>query len=179
MAILVAPVVAQFSMLLVPEFMLVGAAVKDVTFGAEPPGEVAAPQPTSPTQASRARTSAQRCSPPELSPHGLSLFLQNKVGESIPESFVADGHTSLVIPDLSCLLVASTESDYWSTSNVGQVFECERCARHAVVSAVLVVFPGVGLDPVRTVHFPMKLCLIRRGLLPCFLLGLEQLFRYI
>jgi hypothetical protein len=121
MVILVAPVVAQFSMLLVPEFMLVGAAVKDVTFGAEPLGEVAAPQPASPTQASRARTSAKRSSPPELSPHGLSLFLQNELGESIPEPFVADDHTSLVISDLSCLLVASTESDSWSTSNIGHI----------------------------------------------------------
>ena len=112
MAMLVAPVVAQLSMLLVPESMLVGAAVKDVTFGAEPPGEVAAPQPASPTQASRVRTSAQRSSPAELGPHELSLFLQNELGESIPEPFVANGHTSLVIFDLSCLLVASTESDY-------------------------------------------------------------------
>jgi hypothetical protein len=121
MAILVAPVVAQFSMLLVPEFMLVGAAVKDVTFGAEPPGEVDAPQPASPTQTRRARVSAKRSSPPELSPHWLSLFLQNELRESIPEPFVADGHTSLVISELSCLLVASTESDSWSRSNIGHI----------------------------------------------------------
>ena len=122
MAIPVAPVVAQFSMLLAPEFMLVGAAVKDVTFGGEPLGEIAAPQPASLTQASRARTSAQRSNPRELSPHGLSLFLQNGLGESIRDPFVADGHTSLVISDFSCLLVASTESDYWSKSNIGQRF---------------------------------------------------------
>lgn len=122
MAIPVAPVVAQFSMLFAPEFMLVGDAIKDVTFGADPLDEVAAPQPTSPTQASRARTSAQRSGPAELSPQGLSLFLQNELGESIRDPFVADGHTSLVISDLSWLLVASTESDSWSTSDIGQIF---------------------------------------------------------
>jgi hypothetical protein len=121
MAIPVAPVVAQFRMLLAPEFMLVGDAIKDVTFGADPLDEVAAPQPTSPTQASRARTSAQRSGPAELNPQGLSLFLQNELGESI-HPFVADGHTSLVISDLSWLLVASTESDSWSTSDIGQIF---------------------------------------------------------
>jgi hypothetical protein len=144
MAIPVAPVVAQFSMLLAPGFTLVGDAVKDVTFGAEPLDEVAAPQPTSPTQASRARTSGQRSSPAESSPQGLSLFLQNELGESIRDPFVADGHTSLVIADLSCLLVASTESDSWSTSDIGQMFSARECARHAAVCAVLVVFLGVG-----------------------------------
>ena len=63
MAILVAPVVAQLSVVPVPEFMLVGVAVKEVIDGAEPApvdecdaiGEV---QPASPTQANRIGTNA-------------------------------------------------------------------------------------------------------------------------
>jgi hypothetical protein len=62
MAIVVASVAAQLRVLLVPEFMVVGFAVKEVTVGAEPfpEGELgeAAPQPTSPTQANRMRTRA-------------------------------------------------------------------------------------------------------------------------
>ena len=73
MAILVAPAAAQLSVLLVPEFMLVGTAVKEVIVGAEsfPEGEldeVGEPQPASPTQPNRTRTSAQRSGLEELSP---------------------------------------------------------------------------------------------------------------
>jgi hypothetical protein len=81
MAILVAPSAAQLSVLLVPEFMLVGSAVKEVIAGPEPfPGgeiDELEPQPTSPTQAKRIimRTSAQRSCPEELSPMELRLFL--------------------------------------------------------------------------------------------------------
>jgi hypothetical protein len=73
MAILVAPAAAQLSALLAPEFMLVGAAVKEVIVGSEsfPAGEldevVEPPQPASPTQANRISTSAQRSSPEGLS----------------------------------------------------------------------------------------------------------------
>ena len=87
MAILVAPAAAQLSVLLVPEFTLVGSAVKEVIVGTEPfPGgelDEVEPQSTSPTQANRMRTSAQRSSPEELSPRDLSLFLQNELVESM------------------------------------------------------------------------------------------------
>ncbi|MGA8618208.1 MAG: hypothetical protein WB660_06765 [Candidatus Sulfotelmatobacter sp.] len=71
MAILVAPAAAQLSVLPVPEFMLVGFAVKEVIVGREPfpEGELGAviePQPASPAQANRMRASAQRFSPEEL-----------------------------------------------------------------------------------------------------------------
>jgi hypothetical protein len=62
MAILVAPVTIQLSVLLVPELMLVGFAVKEAIVGAEPftTGGVAEPQPVSSTQINRIiRTSAQ------------------------------------------------------------------------------------------------------------------------
>jgi len=79
MARLVAPAAAQLSVLLVPEFMLVGFAVKEVIVGTEPfPGDELdelEPQPASPRQADRMRTSAQRCNPEELSPRKLSIFL--------------------------------------------------------------------------------------------------------
>jgi hypothetical protein len=80
MAILVAPAAAQLSVLIVPEFMLVGFAAKDVIVGAEPfPAgeldEVVAPQPARPTQANRVNPVAQRASPEELSPRDQSLFL--------------------------------------------------------------------------------------------------------
>jgi hypothetical protein len=72
MAILVAPAAVQLSVLLAPEFMVVGSAVKAVIVGPEsfPEGEldevVEPPQPASPTQANRIRSSAQRSSPEEL-----------------------------------------------------------------------------------------------------------------
>ena len=64
MAILAAPAATQLSVLLVPEFMLAGDAVKDVIVGRElfPEGafdEVDEAQPAKPTQANRVRTSAQ------------------------------------------------------------------------------------------------------------------------
>ena len=62
MAILVAPVTIQLSVLLVPELMLVGSAVKEAIIGADPipVGEVAEPQPVSSTQINRImRISAQ------------------------------------------------------------------------------------------------------------------------
>jgi len=103
MAILVAPAAVQLSVLLVPEFTLVGSAVKEVIVGAEPfPGgelDEVEPQPTSPTQANRIRitTSAERSSPEELSPRELSLFLQSELVESILTPLVAVGYTGPVI----------------------------------------------------------------------------------
>jgi hypothetical protein len=115
MTMLVAPVVAQFSVLPAPEVMLVGLAAKDVIVGTEPfpedePDELAEPQPARPAQAHRVRTSAQRCSPEESSRQGLGRYLQNELEESMRNPFAAVGHTSLVVSDLSCLLAASTES---------------------------------------------------------------------
>jgi hypothetical protein len=79
MPILVAPVAAQLSVLLAPELMLAGFAVKEAMAGAEPfPGgepDVFDPQPASPAQINRVSTSAQRFSPEALSPLALSLFL--------------------------------------------------------------------------------------------------------
>lgn len=84
MAILVAPAAAQLSVLLVPEFMLVGAAVKDViVVGDSFPGdELGVPQPASPKQANITRASAQRVSrPPEsifpLAPGSVLPFAQH------------------------------------------------------------------------------------------------------
>jgi hypothetical protein len=82
MLTLVAPAVAQFSALLVPEFMLAGVAVKDVMVGAEPfppvegLDEVPGVQLDRPKQAIRVRTSAHRSSPEELSPVKPGLFPQ-------------------------------------------------------------------------------------------------------
>jgi hypothetical protein len=88
MAILVAPVAAQLSVLLAPEFMLVGSAVKEVIDGMEPFPEdpldaVDAPQPASPAQAKRMRTSEQRASPEEFSPREVRVFPQNEFVESM------------------------------------------------------------------------------------------------
>jgi hypothetical protein len=71
MAIPVAPAAAQLSVLLVPEFMLVGFAAKDVIVGPDPfddEFDELVPQPSNPTQTARTRTSAQRCTSEELNP---------------------------------------------------------------------------------------------------------------
>lgn len=86
MAILVAPAAVQLSVLLVPEIMLVGSAVKEVIVGTEPFPEGGLdegidPQPASPAQANRMRTSEQRFDPEESSPRELHLFLQNELLE--------------------------------------------------------------------------------------------------
>jgi hypothetical protein len=87
MAILVASSAAQLSVLLVPELMPVGSAVKEVMVGTEPfPGgaldEVAAPQPARAAQANRTRASEQRSGPEEWSP-GKLRFLEAESVESI------------------------------------------------------------------------------------------------
>ena len=81
MAILVAPAVAQLSVLLVPEFMLVGVAVKEVIAGPEsvPENEfdcIAELQPASPTQANRISTIAHGSCPETRSPRVPSPILQ-------------------------------------------------------------------------------------------------------
>lgn len=80
MAILVAPADAQLSVTVVPEFMLAGAAAKEVIVGADPfPGDgFVAPQPASPAQAIRIRTSARTSSPEESRSGEPCRFPQNK-----------------------------------------------------------------------------------------------------
>jgi hypothetical protein len=124
MAMLVAPVVAQVSVLLVPELMLVGFAVKDVIAGAEPfpeggPEELAKPQPAKPSRTNRVRISAQSSSQGELRPRERDSFLQNELEESIGNSSAAVGHNILVISDLTCLLAVSTASGPWSAGGKG------------------------------------------------------------
>jgi len=104
MAILVASAAAQLSVLLVPEPMLVGSAVKEVTVGTEPfPGgaleEVIDPQPASPAQTNRMRTSEQRSSPEEWSPGELRSFLQDESVESIrnPKQTQSIAHAVLAV----------------------------------------------------------------------------------
>jgi hypothetical protein len=67
---LVAPAVDQVNVLLVPEFMVVGFAVKEVIAGTEPFAEgelVDVPQPASPIQMDRMTINAQKPCPDELS----------------------------------------------------------------------------------------------------------------
>jgi len=87
MAIVVAPVAAQLSALLVPELMVVGFAVKEVIAGAEPfpVGEVE-PQPTKATLANRTMpitTSVRSCVLGPLNSKERSLSVQPEVAESI------------------------------------------------------------------------------------------------
>lgn len=103
MAILVASVVAQLSVLLVPEFMLVGAAVKEVIAGAEfaPEDEfdcIAGLQPASPTQTNRISTIAQASSPEARSPRVLSSILQNEPLESTRSPFAVVDDNILATP---------------------------------------------------------------------------------
>ena len=102
MAMLVAPVAAQLSVLLAPELMLAGFAVKAAITGAETLpedqlDEFPETQPVTAAQVKRTRTSAQSFSPKELSRRELNLFLPNESGEFIKDPFITAGHTSLVI----------------------------------------------------------------------------------
>ncbi len=90
MVIPAAPTASQLSVLLVPEFMLVGFAVKEMMVGKEPfPetefDELIEPQPASPAQTNRAimNASAQRCSSEKLVPRKPRTFRQNEVAESM------------------------------------------------------------------------------------------------
>ena len=80
MAILVAPADAQLSVLVVPEFMLAGSAVKEVIVGTNPfPGDgFVAPQPASPAQIIRTRTSERTSSPEESRSGEPCRFPQNE-----------------------------------------------------------------------------------------------------
>ena len=85
MATLVAPVAAQLSVLLAPEFMLVGFAEKELIVGAEPfPEDELVPQPTSPTQTARMRSTAERCSLEESFSHPeICVFPQLPFGAEV------------------------------------------------------------------------------------------------
>lgn len=94
MARLVAPVVVQLSVLLVPELTLVGFAVKEVIAGAEPfsEGELDAdvePQPASPAHANRTivKHSALRPNRGELSRRERNQFLTGEQVESMRTPF--------------------------------------------------------------------------------------------
>jgi hypothetical protein len=104
MEMLVAPVAAQLSLLLVPALMLAGTATKDViagtvTFPVELPDEPTEPQPTRPTQTYIVRTMAQRGSPESWSPRKLSSFPKNDLGKPMRRPSVVAGHTSLISRD--------------------------------------------------------------------------------
>ena len=74
MAMLAAPATIQLSVLLVPEVMLVGFAVKEAMVGAEPlvVDEVVTPQPVSPKHINRIRGPSAPCPRPgELSRQSL------------------------------------------------------------------------------------------------------------
>lgn len=93
MAMLVAPLVAQLSVLLEPELMLAGAAEKDVTVGTGPFPELtlAPPHANSPMQAATmTRTETADCE--ELSPRQPTFFLQRVSVDSIgdPSTFLAN-----------------------------------------------------------------------------------------
>ena len=95
MAILVAPIVAQLSVLLAPEFMAVGAAVKEVIVGAEPGpedwlDESGLVQPDCPTRANRVSTITQSSSPKGCGHLYLSQFMQEKSADSIHSWLVAE-----------------------------------------------------------------------------------------
>jgi hypothetical protein len=103
-AILVAPVVTQFSVLLVPELMLAATAVKEVIVGAEPGAicdDITELQPASATQANRISTIAPRFNPEACSLRELSPVLQNEPAESIQSPLVVADHFILATPPSS------------------------------------------------------------------------------
>ena len=100
-AMLVAPIVAQVSVLLDPDLMLAGLAAKDVTVGAEPvTGMVVVgsglldepPHPVRPVHARRTRATAQRASPPglraKLAPSPAEKVRESKRHPSIATTFI-------------------------------------------------------------------------------------------
>lgn len=95
MAIVVAPVAAQLSALLVPEFMVAGFAVKEVIAGAEPfpEGEVE-PQPTNATPANRTMAITASARKFVLGSLGSTerMSVQNEVVEFM-KALVAVGHS--------------------------------------------------------------------------------------
>jgi hypothetical protein len=106
MAILVAPLVSQLSVLPVPGLMLAGAAVKEVIAGAEPAPEnefdcIVAVQPASPTQANAISTIAQGSSPEARILRVLSPILQNEPAESMRSPLVVVDGIILATPPSS------------------------------------------------------------------------------
>ena len=104
-ATVVAPVVAQLSVLLEPESMFAGLAVKDVTVGAEPVAGtvevesgllVEPPQLATPIHASRTRATAQRANPEELraelAPPGQEVGKLKRT-PSIATTFIVIAHS--------------------------------------------------------------------------------------
>ena len=84
MAMLVAPAADQLRVLLAPEFMLVGFAIKEPIVGTEffPEGEVVAPQPASAMQVDKMRSMAHRSGSEGWRPE-LRLYLQRELVESM------------------------------------------------------------------------------------------------
>ena len=115
-AIEVAPLVAQLSVLLVPGFTLVGFALNDVIVGAEPPfpdvpDEVVPAQLVSPRHAHRISTRIQTFGADKLRPRKSNLLRQKELAESIDYPLVAaSAPASVVITHSSGLLVSRTES---------------------------------------------------------------------
>jgi hypothetical protein len=93
MAMLVAPVAAQLNALLLPEFMLAGAALKDVMTGTAPLpvggfANVAAVHPAIAAHASRVSANTQRFNPEEITSRVMDSFLQCKPGKPMRNSFL-------------------------------------------------------------------------------------------
>jgi hypothetical protein len=91
MAMLVAPLVAQLSVLVEPELMLSGLAVNEVMVGTEPfPGDgidgVVEPQPASKEKTNNMRMFALRSRPKDLNSGELGLLLQEDLVEPIKVS---------------------------------------------------------------------------------------------
>jgi hypothetical protein len=126
----VAPVVAQVSVLLDPDLMLAGLAAKDVTVGAEPvTGMVVVgsgllvepPQPVRPVHTRRTRAPARRASPPELRAK-LASPLAEEVGE--PKRHPSVATTFIVIARLRRPHAGMTES-----RNASRIFCNSRLGR--------------------------------------------------
>jgi hypothetical protein len=110
MAIIVAPLVDQLNVVLVPEFTLVGFAEKEEMVGADPfPGGgltafFVLAQPTRPRQVSRMRSIAQRVRTGESG--FRRAFCLRELVTFMRDSFNTTHQTSLVSADLRWLLVA-------------------------------------------------------------------------
>jgi len=105
-AILVAPLVSQLSVLPAPEFMLVGLAVKEEIAGTETGPEnkfdgIGEMQPANPIQADKISAIAQGASPETRNPRVLSPFLQTEPAESMRSPFVVIGDIILATPSSS------------------------------------------------------------------------------
>ncbi len=98
MTILVVPVTDQLRVVLAPELMVVGLAVKEVIAGAEPVpeeelSEIIEPQPARLTQTSGRRSIAQRWRQEKRGFRELRPFLRNELGEFMGPLFGAVNDT--------------------------------------------------------------------------------------